>query len=301
MSRVLITGATGFIGRMCLEKLQENNFEIHATYQNKPIHHSNHVFWHDCNILNALETTQLITKVKPEYLIHLAWFVDHKTYWTSEKNIDFIYATSNLYQTFSKNGGQKAILIGTSAEYDNNHSICEETKTPLNPSTLYGICKKQTFELIHQLKKLHPNYAAFTWVRLFNIYGPHENKFRLIPYLFTTFFQEKSPVLQTPKSIRDYIHVDNLSEILVNMLTIDTPETVNAGSGDQFSIEELANIIHKRFFSNKTTFQYANIIPPPDCLIPDLTTLNSLNIKLPHTLDSCLKNTYDWYKLNTIS
>lgn len=298
MARVLITGATGFIGRACLDALKKKDFEIHATYQNRPII-SNDISWHPCDILNPADVSALINKIKPDYLIHLAWIVDHKIYWTSEKNINYIYATVHLYKEFSLQGGKKAIFLGTCAEYDSSHSICEEHSTPLNPSTLYGICKKQTLELLTQLNQQEPSHANFSWVRLFNIYGPYEHHERLIPYLFSSYIQGKTPVLQSPYSTRDYIHVENLADILVCLLNKNSPPIINVGSGNELSIENLAKIIHARFFRNqKPIYQYSEHLKTPDCLVPDLTIFQKLNIQPRLSFESSLDNTFDWFKFH---
>ncbi len=296
MSRVLITGATGFIGRACLNSLKKTNLEIHATHRNKPLI-NNEISWHPCDILNPIEVSALINKIKPDYLLHLAWIVDHEIYWTSEKNINYIVATIHLYKEFSLQGGKKAIFLGTCAEYDSSHSICEENTTPLNPSTLYGLCKKQTIELLTQLKCQEPSHADFSWVRLFNIYGPYEHQERLIPYLFSSYLQEKIPILESPYSIRDYIHVQNLADILVCLLKKNSPPIINAGTGNKLSIEGLAKIIHARFFRTQIpTYQVTNNLKKPDCFIPDLTILQKLNIQTPLSFESSLDNTFEWFK-----
>lgn len=297
MPRILVTGATGFIGRACLKTLEQFDLEVHAIHRNKPMINMSHVCWHPCDILNLNDVSELINKLKPDYLLHLAWIVDHATYWTSDKNIDHQFATIHLYKEFSHYGGKKALFIGTSAEYDRSYSLCEESNTPLNPNTLYGICKKQTLDILTQLKMQQTNLAEFSWVRLFHIYGPHEQKERLIPYIFLSYLQAKTPILQNPHSIRDYIHVQNLGEILVNLLIKHSISIINVGSGIQLSIADIASIISQRYFGGQIpsypTFEKIN---PPDKIVPDLTLLQKINCKPSLSFESGLDNTFEWYK-----
>jgi len=297
MQRILITGATGFIGRACLKALEQVDIEVHAIYRNKPIITNSHVCWHHCDILNPKDVSVIINKVKPDYLLHLAWIVDHNIYWTSDKNIDYQYATINLYKEFSSQGGKKALFIGTCAEYDRSYSICDENNTPLNPNTLYGICKKQTHELLKQLKIQDTNLADFTWVRLFNIFGPHEHEDRLIPYIFLSYLKGKPPVLQSPQSIRDYIHVQNLADLLVALLLKHSVSVINAGSGIQLSILDLATIISLRYFKAPTQpHNEVGKLSLTDRFIPDLTLLDKLNHKQVMTFESSLDDMFTSFK-----
>lgn len=296
MSKVLLTGATGFIGRACLDVLQKAHFEIHALHRHRSLIPGNNIIWHSCDILNAKAVSELIAEIQPDYLIHLAWIVDHKIFWSSEKNIDYIFASLHLYKEFSKYGGKKAVFLGTCAEYDRNHRFCDEDKTPLQPDTLYGICKKQTLELLNQLKLSNPNYADFSWVRIFNIYGPHEHQDRLIPYVFSSYLRGNAPVLNQPSAVRDYIYVANVAEILVHLLQCKTVPAMNIGSGLALSLAEISNKIHEQFFSELTLPEQPimNSVKE-DSLLPSLHYLTKLNIPITTTFKESLELTYHWW------
>jgi len=298
MPSILVTGATGFIGRACLKALEGINIEVHATHRCKPIIPNSHVHWHLCDILNLEEVTTLIKTLKPDYLIHLAWIVDHTIYWTSDKNIEHQFATIHLYKEFSSQGGKKGLFIGTCAEYDRSYSVCDEQKTPLRPTTLYGICKKQTLDFLTQLKIEQPNLADFSWVRLFNIYGPHEQDGRLIPYIFLSYLKGNIPKLQNPYSIRDYIHVQNLADILVDLSMRPSPVIINIGSGVQLSLMELASIISFRYFNNLPALYQVGKKPEQlDKLVPDLSLLKKIGYQPSLSFESSLDNVFEWFKI----
>ena len=170
-------------------------------------------------------------------------------------------------------------------------------ETPLNPDTLYGRCKKQTYETLRELQSALSDYAAFSWVRLFNIYGSHEYHERLIPTIFSSFLQGRVPKLNSPAAVRDYIFVDNVAEILVKLLDGTTTQAINIGSGISLSIAELAKIIHARFFDHVALPPGAPVesVPKEDKLLPGLEQLRKLNIQFATSFNESLDKTYEWW------
>lgn len=298
MKKILITGAPGFIGKAFLKLLKQNNFAVHAICRTQPQESKDiAVTWHTCDLLNPAQVSQTLQAIKPDFLIHLAWYVEHKLFWSSEKNLPFIAATAQLYKEFSLNGGEKAIFFGTCAEYDPTYSICNEETTPLKPRTLYGLAKKQTWELLQQLQKDNPHYAPFCWVRIFNVFGPHENLNRLVPYIFKSFLNKTRPVISSPYATRDHLFVENLAAIVIQLLTADLTGAINVGQGITMPIGELAELIHTRYFNNQPAAQFAATITPEDVLIPDLKKLMMKpqdNINDLISLENGLDQTFEW-------
>lgn len=295
MTRLLITGATGFIGQALLHALSDSAWEVHAIYHRKPHDTEKSFNWHACDILNVEQTQALLDAIQPDFLIHLAWYVEHPLFWTSEKNSPYRLATVQLYKHFCQYG-KKAIFLGTCAEYDPSYNYCDEYKTPLKPNTLYGQTKKETYEGIYQIKNKIERSADFCWIRLFNVFGKYEQMNRLVPFIFHSYFKKIPPVLNNPYAVRDYLFVDNLAALLIAFLKQLTPEVMNVGQGEALSIKNLADIIHQRYFSD---------LPPPlfssnsdlehAVFIPELHQLNRLQITLPYTLEQGLDHCYSHY------
>jgi len=86
MMRILVTGARGFIGRHCVEALQNNGAEVHGTTSRTKHDQPSKVHWHRCDLLDANETSRLIAQLRPTHLVHLAWIATPGVYWTSPLN-----------------------------------------------------------------------------------------------------------------------------------------------------------------------------------------------------------------------
>src|SRR5437764_6276762 len=170
MADILITGATGFIGLPCLERLLRAGHQVHAVCRHPlPM---DHVHWHAIDLLNPEQVSALLASIRPSYLLHLAWIATPGVYWTSPENHGWVDASLHLVRQFHRWGGRRAVLAGTCAEYDWSYPLSHETTTPLRPMTPYGQCKLQLWQQVRQEK------LSMAWARLFFLYGPREHPAR---------------------------------------------------------------------------------------------------------------------------
>ena len=130
------------------------------------------IHWHNVNLLDAGEAEDLVSCVKATHMLHLAWYTEHKKYWTSPANENWVKASLALAQAFRSHGGERAVMAGTCAEYDWRYGRCIEGKTPLSPATLYGRCKNALREKVELFSK--EGGMSFAWGRIFFLYGPYE-------------------------------------------------------------------------------------------------------------------------------
>src|ERR1700722_8182981 len=141
MKTVLVTGAAGFIGGHTLQRLAARGYKVEAV--SRVAHPSSDaVCWRKADILDIDAVEKLIYDVRPTHLLHLAWITEHGTYWTAPENVEWLIASLKLLELFGRAGGERAVGLGTCAEYDWSAAppFCEDT-TPLHPRNLYGAAK----------------------------------------------------------------------------------------------------------------------------------------------------------------
>ena len=108
MKRVLLTGARGFVGRHCLAELSRRGFEVHAVSRCANVASRDPgVIWHQANLLDSRTTYDLVARVQPTELMHLAWITICGEYWESPENLSWVRAGLDLIEAFAQHGGRR--------------------------------------------------------------------------------------------------------------------------------------------------------------------------------------------------
>lgn len=239
MKKVLVTGASGFIGRHCVSLLAQAGYEVHGLSRRKPDSAElKKISWHEADLLVPGSPSELISRIKPDCLLHLAWCTSPGKFWEAPENKDWVEASRALLTAFTEHGGRRAVIAGTCAEYDWTKGECRENSTPLRPASLYGSAKKELHNILESL-----NGVNFAWAHIFYVYGPGEDPSRLVAYVTRSLLQNQPAVCSDPHHVRDFLYVEDVASSLVALLSSSVQGAVNIGSGEQVSIGDLLNKI----------------------------------------------------------
>lgn len=236
--RVLLTGASGFIGQYVLQSLQQHGIESVAVGRTRP--KSSGAFI-EADLLSISDYKPLLEQAKPTHLLHLAWYAEHGKYWASPLNLRWLEATTRLVEAFGTLGGQHVVMAGTCAEYDWTKGYCQEDGTPLNPATLYGTAKDSTRRLAMALCQVHQIPCA--WGRIFLPYGNGETTNRLIPSLIEVLRGRRPPFGVNAHAYRDFLHVSDVAEGFVSLLLTNANGAYNVSSGEPTRLAEIVTTL----------------------------------------------------------
>lgn len=246
--KILVTGATGFVGACLARRLIKLGHEVHVTVRET----SN--LWriadllsdlrtHYCDLRNQDAVIAMMLQVRPEAVCHLATYGG----FSFQKESDAIFQTNfigtlNLVRASEKIDLSCFINTGSSSEYGLKARPMAEGDL-LEPIGDYGVTKAAT-TLFCRSEAIAKGLPLVT-LRIFSPYGPWDDLKRLVPYVIGSLLAGRVPSLSSPAFVRDYIYIDDVVEAyLVTLQASVKPGGIyNVGSGVQSSLGELVSCI----------------------------------------------------------
>ena len=242
--KLLLTGASGFIGSAVLPLLLEAGHDL--TVLTRPaslpaLRQKLSSLGFSCVLLPA-EPEEWPHAVLPdsyETCLHLAWIATPGVYLTSPENDRFANATLALAQQLFSRGTQHFIGTGTCIEYaPGSVSPCHENYTPVGPVSRYGLAKLHTFQGLQSLAESAG--VNWSWARIFYPYGVGEHPARTASTFLRTLAASQPLHLKTGGSRKDWIEVSDLAAALVQLIGRGSEGAINIGTGEPTSILDLA-------------------------------------------------------------
>jgi nucleoside-diphosphate-sugar epimerase len=298
--RVLVTGATGFIGRHALAPLLERGLEVHAVTSRDapPPQAPADVSWHRADLLEPGTHDALLEAAAPTHLLHLAWYAEHGRFWTSTENLRWSAATISLVQAFAERGGRRAVLAGSCAEYRwGEPGPCVESVTPLEPATLYGTAKNATRAVLQAAAgELGIELA---WGRVFFLYGPGEAPGRLVASVIRALLAGERAPTSDGRQVRDFLHVADVAGAFAALLDSPVTGPVNIGSGDARPLLDVITAIGAA--TGRPDLLDVGALAPragdPEELVADIARLRDEVGFVPAIgLDEGIERTVDWWR-----
>ena len=170
--RLLVTGATGFIGRHVLAQLAlRKDITVVASARSIPAALPSRIAFDQADLLEAEGPADLIARVQPTHLLHLAWDARPGLFWTTPGNLRWAAATLDLFESFVRVGGKRAVFAGSGAEYDWTGPSLLSESAETRPATLYGVAKDAVRRIVCMP---FASGVSVAWGRVFWLYGDHE-------------------------------------------------------------------------------------------------------------------------------
>jgi UDP-glucose 4-epimerase len=315
ISRVLVTGASGFIGTALCTRLIASGVEVHgvsrspragANMRNRSLAgeaslqgQTSKVHWWNADLIELEAARSLMRAIRPDVTFHLASLV------TGSRDLGMVlpilqnnFMTAfNLLLSTAENHAGRIVLAGSFEEPDELDSV---------PCSPYAAAKWSASGYARMFRALYQ--VSVVNAKIFMVYGPgQEDHTKLIPYVTTSLLRGEAPKLSSGTRLVDWIYVDDVVSGLVSCAQkpgIDG-HTVELGSGEMHSIREIVE---------KLVDLAACTVDPVFGALPDrpLERIQKADIAVSHELigwrpstplKSGLTRTVEWYKnsLNSIS
>ncbi len=240
MKKILVTGATGFVGNYVVKELLANNYKVIATSSNES--KARAVSWFPLVKYVPLNLRDFKNSVNyyryfdnPDALIHLAWqgLPNYKASFHIEENLPVHYSFLN---NLIKNGLSDITITGTCLEYG-MHEGCLSEDMETTPANAYAIAKDSLRKKLEQLQS--EITFKLKWIRLFYMYGAGQSPNSLLSQLDKALANKEAVFnMSGGEQQRDYLPIEAVAENIVKVaLQNNVTGVINCSSGKPVTIK----------------------------------------------------------------
>lgn len=304
MKRVLLTGATGFVGANLARRLLQEGHEVHCLV--RPAHTS----WRIAGLeeqlrISVADLTDLegldsvVGRIRPDWVFHLAAYGAYP--WQTEVprtlRTNFL-GTVNLVQACLKSGFEIFINTGSSSEYGFKDHAPASTE-PMAPNSYYAVGKAAA-TLFARHAALRER-VCITTLRLYSVYGPFEEPGRLIPNIVVYGLKGLLPPLVDAQVARDFVHVGDVEDAYLHLAGNPAGkdgEIYNLGTGVQSTIADVVRLA-RQVLDLKVEPQWGTMPNREwDTSVwrADIAALRATGWSPRFGLEEGLRKTVDWFR-----
>lgn len=304
----LITGAGGFVGSYAVRRCIEEGFEVHVLLRkNKP-------YWRlkdlegryrsvEGDIVNA-GIISTIADISPRYIFHFATYGAYPQETDFDRMMDVnVKGTMHVLEAAKIAHTKLIINTGSSSEYGTKDAAMKETDAP-QPVNDYGVTKAAAS--LYCQKEAKQNGLAVITFRLFSVYGPYEEKQRLVPSLVLGALDHKPIDLSSPGNVRDYVYLDDVISAYIQAIQTDHElgAIYNIGTGKEHTTKDVGELVIA--LTHSTSRLLWGVIKKqtrqmePKHWSADITKAKKAFGWQPgYSLKKGLQKTIEWYKNNS--
>jgi len=245
-TKVLVTGASGFIGSHLVKRLLKENADVHIILRkssdlNRLSEVENKIMINYGNITDYNFVRETINTLKPKKIFHLAGYLKRDTALESLKiniKINF-FGTLNILKSLQGENIERFIFISTSEGYIPGKPPFreEQRRSPVSSYSASKICAENLCELFSNTYKI-----PVVILRPFQVYGSGQGRGMIIPDMILSLLNDIPIKITKGEQTRDFIHIDDVVEslILAAVKKGAIGQTFNVCSGVEYKVKDLA-------------------------------------------------------------
>lgn len=274
--RVLLTGASGFVGLNVLRFLKTRGIKVDVILRSPSrevlslLDSSDRVFYEED--IFSIDKSKWVEYLKHcSHVFHLAWALDSPNYLYARTNLSCLRGSLALLEAIADHESIRFLGVGTCFEYDLKCELVSN-ECPLRPETLYAECKAALYRLGTSAAANH--HFQFIWCRLFYLYGHNDRPGRLYQTILEGARRNTPILLGSGRHVRDYLEVSEAAKRLVEFGLSDKTGPINVCSGVAVSVKEFSKQVAKELDAEHLLVfgsRPDNLFDPPYVVgIPDI-------------------------------
>ena len=239
--RVLIVGASGFIGQYLVRRLNAiPDYAIVGTFWSRAPH-DDVISWRQVGLADSAALEQVFQMAQPDVVVHLAAMADVGT---AERNPQLatavnVTATSTIARLCQLHGA-RLVFVSTEYVFDGRRGYYREDEPP-NPTTHYGLTKYQAEQEVAKLA------SPWSVLRTSIVYGwPAPGKRNFVPGLVQRL--SSGEIYQGPTDVyRTPVYVEHLTRAIARLVEEDFPGIHHVAGSDSVSMYQFASAVAEAF------------------------------------------------------
>jgi len=303
-ARILVTGASGFIGKNLIKKLLQGSEQVYGIVKSdikplKDLLSASRIYKLDLSNYHLVE--KAVKKIKPDIIFHLSAYPDkgNKPEHIINTFSSNVVGTFNLLRATSNLNYKRLVFSGSYKEYGSQPVPFKEHYI-LNPLSCYAASKAAAeayCKLFHSMGK------PIVRLRFSTVYGPGQRgTAALIPMTIQNALKGKEIIVTSGNQARDFIHIDDTVDALIKSASIPhaVGEALNIGSGYEIQIKKVVETIVNLCRSKSAVKigalpQRRNEVMH---MFGDISKAARILNWQPNTkLETGLRNTIEWHKM----
>lgn len=271
--KILVTGATGFVGAAFIKLAAQQGHEIGALVRPQKLPAALQLFSNQVKCFPGTLTDFPLNEIrdfKADACVHTAWLATPGVYLHSPENELWVKWSLNFLREIADD--MHVVVLGTCIEYQITDKPLSEQATPILPTSTYAHCKNQLRLALEAEEKI-----ALCWGRVFYPYGPGEHPDRLCSSLIRRLSNNERVVLNTPNSTKDYIFIEDLARAILTAVEKKYVGALNFGTGQGVQIRQIAQNIAEEMNKRELVEELSPaLVDPLGYVVADASRLQGL-------------------------
>jgi nucleoside-diphosphate-sugar epimerase len=248
MSRVLVTGAGGFVGSHVARDSQRLGHATVALCRSLSVARLRLIAPDVqlavlADVADSAETCRVISDLRPEIVVHTAGAgVGRIERYPGEFARTNVSGTENVLAAAVAADARRVIVIGSGFEYVPANAAQDEGAR-LAPDTLYGATKVAAAAIAGYYAS-HSRLEVVV-VRPFSTYGPGERLTRFVPYVITQTIRREPIVMTKGSQLRDYLFIEDLAQAIIRIVQMPKvpAEVFNVGGPARHTLNNVVDLV----------------------------------------------------------